>query len=80
MARHRTRIMYIEDKSEGLNGPARIVGCGRSASSVSNGYQAASWPFAAPEYASRRMRGRRYGPSRAVFGCTETLPARKAIA
>lgn len=24
MSRHRTRIMYIEDKSEGLEGPARI--------------------------------------------------------
>jgi len=24
MSRHRTRIMYIEDKSDGLNGPARI--------------------------------------------------------
>ncbi len=24
MSKHRTRIMYIEDKSSGLNGPARI--------------------------------------------------------
>ena len=24
MSRHRTRIMYIEDKTDGLNGPARI--------------------------------------------------------